>query len=365
MVGAEQVLATVDRIYHAALEPVQWPSVLTEIADLTGSIGGVLIFQNKRCPQDSRVLIGRIDQEAADLYVQRYMGASDNPWTPVTEVQPRGVLRVSEVVPTAVLVRTAFYDEVERPQHILHQISAVMDCDDVHSNRLSVCRSPAAGPGEDADVCLLAWLLPHVRRAALVAARLERGTVEAGAALGTLDRLTHGVVLLDDRGHVLHVNAAAEAVLAAGDGLCCRDGRLSALLPFQGAALDAAIAAGAGGPLPISRRAGGHPYVVVVAPAGEPSRWPLASAPATLLLITDLDARVDDAAALRALYGLTRAEAAVAAEIAAGRGLPAAARHLGISPNTAHAYLTSVFRKTGLRSQSALAAAFARLAQIR
>jgi DNA-binding CsgD family transcriptional regulator len=58
---------------------------------------------------------------------------------------------------------------------------------------------------------------------------------------------------------------------------------------------------------------------------------------------------------LRALYGLTAAEARVAISVIAGAGIIGAATTLAISPNTVKSHLARVFDKTGARSQSELA----------
>ena len=83
-----------------------------------------------------------------------------------------------------------------------------------------------------------------------------------------------------------------------------------------------------------------------------------------LLLVADSEARPEGAspAVLREAFGLTRAEAGVAAHAAAGEGVPALAASLGISPGTARLHLHRVFEKTGARRQAELAAVLGRLA---
>jgi DNA-binding CsgD family transcriptional regulator len=61
--------------------------------------------------------------------------------------------------------------------------------------------------------------------------------------------------------------------------------------------------------------------------------------------------RLDRAAIV---FGLSAAQQRLAAEIVRGHTLPAAARTLGISGNTARTHLNRIFDKTGVHSQSAL-----------
>jgi DNA-binding CsgD family transcriptional regulator len=83
-----------------------------------------------------------------------------------------------------------------------------------------------------------------------------------------------------------------------------------------------------------------------------------------LLLVADPEARAaPPAATLAGLFGLTPAEAALAAAIAAGRGAQDHARRRGIGKETLRSHLAAVRRKTGCRSQVELVALFARLAR--
>jgi DNA-binding CsgD family transcriptional regulator len=57
---------------------------------------------------------------------------------------------------------------------------------------------------------------------------------------------------------------------------------------------------------------------------------------------------------LRARYGLTHAEAALAVEICVGDGLQAAANRRGVSLATARTHLAHIFQKTGVGRQAEL-----------
>jgi DNA-binding CsgD family transcriptional regulator len=63
---------------------------------------------------------------------------------------------------------------------------------------------------------------------------------------------------------------------------------------------------------------------------------------------------------LRALFGLTRMEALVAAEIFRGEGLQSAADALGVGATTARTHLQRIFDKTGTRKQAELVRIIAR-----
>lgn len=103
------------------------------------------------------------------------------------------------------------------------------------------------------------------------------------------------------------------------------------------------------------RPSGKRPYGILVNTVTE--RGPALSTlrPAVSLFITDPDADVaagDDR--LRTAFGLTNAEAKLAARLAAGDDLRSAADHLGVTYGTARVRLAQVFQKTGTCRQGEL-----------
>lgn len=69
--------------------------------------------------------------------------------------------------------------------------------------------------------------------------------------------------------------------------------------------------------------------------------------------------------ALRTCYGLTEAEAKLAAHLAIGETLDAAADQFGISKATARNQLAAIMGKVGVHRQAELVAALARLTSTR
>ena len=81
-----------------------------------------------------------------------------------------------------------------------------------------------------------------------------------------------------------------------------------------------------------------------------------------IILLTDLTAPLrPEATQLCAAFGLTAAEAKLAAKLASGSGIVGAAASLGVSRETARTQLKAVFAKTNTRRQAELAALVSRL----
>lgn len=219
---------------------------------------------------------------------------------------------------------------------------------------------------EPGALALLAALAPHLGRAlplyAAIAAA-ERGRLVADYVL---ESSAIGVVLVEGDGTVLAVNATARAIMARTPLLAMRGGRLVARAQADQAALRDAVAAmaRAQGPRLDPDR---HVSFAMVDSAETarltlnvrpgPPYWPV-SAPlrrTAVVIVRDpgLAAPLPPGD-LVALFGLTPAEARLAARIADGAGLDEAAEALGVTRNTARSQLQAIFAKTGVNRQGEL-----------
>ena len=180
-----------------------------------------------------------------------------------------------------------------------------------------------------------------------------------------LDRLAHGILVTDQSGRIMLANCAAEAILAEADGIGSGRSGLFTAITAQTSELRRMIAQAAGvacrkavgGALTLDRPSLKRSYQVLVSPLRAEIGWAAMAwqAPAVLVLIIDPEKGSRDVAArLRALFGLTRAEARVAQEISAGEGLVSVAEALGTHPTTIRTHLHRVFSKTDTRRQAEL-----------
>ncbi|HEY8564681.1 MAG TPA: helix-turn-helix transcriptional regulator [Beijerinckiaceae bacterium] len=192
------------------------------------------------------------------------------------------------------------------------------------------------------------------------------GSGEAAPGLFTalteaLDWLEQGVVLVDAAGNVAFANAAARELLARGSGLAIAGGTLQARSPSDAAALRRLIAGCASGSSggrstePTQPcRIGDPPLLILPVPSTRSAGSDGGAGIGILFIVDPGRAGLPGADDLQQFFGLTAAEAAVAAEILSGDGLRATSRRLGILPSTARSHLDRIFRKTGTRRQAEL-----------
>jgi len=216
------------------------------------------------------------------------------------------------------------------------------------------------GPFDGQDLANFRQILPHMSRALEIRDRLERAHIRADTLAQRIDTPSFGVAILDASGRILETNAVLQDLLRTDCGIRRRcDGTLCLRNP-AGGELARWIASGmapahiADGLLKVPR-ANALPVSILLTPlpAGR-SSWSGAD-PRWLALVFDPDRRVQLAAPLIARdLAISSREAEVTALLVGGYNLLELAQRLGVSTHTVRAQLKSVFRKTGIRSQSDL-----------
>lgn len=351
-----------DRIYEAATEQELWRSVLTEIADRTGSQGAVLFGQSFQAARVYFDYNGRLSEECNSVYRQRHM---QNPWSAAMESQPVGRLVLSEeVVPLASLQPTLFFDEVLRPQDVAHNAMIALSAKADFKAAFNLCRSARQGPLGNDGRRFLQQLVPHLCRSIRLGFRIDAYRGLQRAEYHVLDRLSVGVILLDRRARIVYANAAARTLDKDEGPLLLRSATVAALAPPYAQRLDElirlALRGVPAGSMSVPRPDDGALLTILVSSVRgrDVGRFADLSLPdaAVLLFIVDPANRAGVPVAwIVDAYGLTPAEARVAIAASSGLTIPETARQLGVSQNTIKTHLRKVFGKTGTNRQAELA----------
>ena len=205
------------------------------------------------------------------------------------------------------------------------------------------------------------------RMARIVSIAEKVSRAEAENEVLTLDNAGCAAVLIDKDGRVTRVNRRAEDLFCSEFGI--RNGRLWTAANSSMERLDRLMVEIG----PAKSREGSLPAPVIVARRGVP--WllievmPVTSASnnifegcRALLVVSDLTRpSITDAALLSVVFGLTSAEARLAAAICEGHDLNTAAATFGLSRMTVRSQLKAVFAKTGSRRQAELVVRAAQL----
>lgn len=229
---------------------------------------------------------------------------------------------------------------------------------------LTLHRSPREGLFHEHERAILRQFSARLSEIATLSYLTGRATLSA--VTGALDQICKAAVAIDETGRVIRANAAAERVF--GDDMRIAGGRL--LLGDRGAAaeyatmLDRLRGASEGKTLraaPIVVRREPAPMLIKALPVDGAARSPFLHARALLLLDEIGPPARPDWQPLGRAFGLTPAEARLAARLATGESLDGAAKALRITRETARSRLKSVFQKTGVHRQGELVALLASL----
>jgi DNA-binding CsgD family transcriptional regulator len=352
-------------VYDAALQPELWETVLDQVQRWVRSGAGILYLYDARAQAGSFEVMRRLNAERMQDYYAHYRKLDPN--LAHRKQLPLGTVTASHhVVPDAEYARSEYYQDFLRTLgRCFYSAGGILTCDGSRYSVFSVLRSRRVGPYSDDELARLQALFPHLRRAFEIGRHLAVGEVERQAMLALLERLPTGVLLVDERGRVVFANRRAEAVLAAGDGLV-RDGRGIAataphLQPLVARALHDAVETGAGRgssaggafvvPVDGSREA----YQVVVTPLRtERVRLDVGRDHICAAVFVQLQGSkpVLSQELLRDLFGLTAAEARVAAALVGGQNPDEIAQVAETSRHTVRAQLSSIYEKLGVHRQA-------------
>lgn len=277
---------------------------------------------------------------------------------------------ISRDTAPAFLESLAYYREWAKPQRLVDSLGMTLLRTPQRVAQLAAARHEDVGVYQPQDIALCERLLPHLRRAAAITDLLNAAALKADLLSDAVDRLAKGIVMVDRRGRVLHANAAARRLGAAGDGLIL-SGTLSAVDRTSRAQLDAAIrmAADGEGAVPGTGRgiaiprASGSPVVAHVLPilGGERARQLPNGAAVVFLAAADEDPH-DPADMLAPVFDLTPAETRVLRQILRNADIPNVARSLDVAESTVRTHVRSLFEKTGVNRVSDLVGLAHRLA---
>jgi DNA-binding CsgD family transcriptional regulator len=343
--------------------------VLTAIADLTNSQGGILFGQSLTAQRVYFDFNGRLDEECNRAYQERHM---NNPWSSHMERQPVGRLVLSdEAIELSKLRKTGFYHDVLRPQNITHNAMMALAAKRDFRAAFNLCRGALQGQFKPEEQRLLEWLSPHLRRSVALGFRIDGYLAMQQAAFSILEHLADGVIVLDRRAQVLFANAAARRLEAEGALRLRQPITISSPLHSQRLAelLRAALLGAPGGTMSVPRNSDGHLLTLVVSSIRSKDIGRLSDAgykdAAVLLFVIDpVNRRSIPVSQIMDAYGLTPAEARVALAASSGNTVIETAQLLKLSPNTIKTHLRRVFAKTATGRQAELAGLIASVGSV-
>jgi DNA-binding CsgD family transcriptional regulator/PAS domain-containing protein len=354
----------IELCYDSIAAPQLWTGALDNLAHSLGAAACQIL------PHElSQRPLGEVRSSHAWRIHERRQNNLD--WvTPVYE--PRGdhlvrqgyrAVLQSQLFTDEEIRQSRFHQEITRPVGCLHWACGIFQVED----RIW-CLPFFRGNEEFGEDILepIAEIAGRMAHIISLGEKVSRAAIEN--EVFTLDSAGCAAVLIDKRGQVGRVNRRAEQLFCNEFGI--RSGKLwtsaiSSLAKLERFMRDIEHAKSIGGsfpaPIVIARR--GSPWLLIEAMPVTSAGNDIFDGCRAILMMSDLaHPSITDKALLSVVFGLTNAEARLAAAICQGHDLNTIASTLGVSRQTLRSQLKVVFSKTGARRQAELVA---RTAQIR
>ena len=364
-IAAQELSRLLDRIYEAALDPQVWPSALQGISDAVGSgLSGLVVLNKRSGAFPLAAGDPRSDAAVIEDYTRNY--AHIDELRGYARSRPAGEVTVTSDISRDLLRRSECYNDFYVRWDLRYFVGSYLVNDPTCEASLVVYRGNAEGGEYSADdVATIDLLVPHVTRALAVSRRLYETSAETKHLYDALDMVTQGVVLLERGGRVTWMNTTASEIVSSNDGIGVD---ASGLRIDDQAAMKMVrrVASGAAEPSLVSaeachslvaRASGDVPYRIMAAPVRPAIDCSFSPRTTAIVFIVD-PTRISSRSrvAAQTMYGLTPAEADVAAAIAAGKSMQELAEERQISVETARTHVKRVMQKTGTHKQAQLVA---------
>ena len=362
-----ELLSLIGAIYDCVIEPARWYETIDATRMLLRMHNGLLGLVALPTARPLLHVACNVPPEFAEMMSDFYDEGYDL-WggqakiTRVPLEEPFVQSRFTNDHPERWL-RNKYAQTFAVPQGIVDSVAMILARDRTMYAGIEFSLHESRSAVDDRDIELLRLLGPHFRRAVVISRLLESTSARAKTFSAVLEASPSGIVLVDEKLGIVHANAKAQAMLAAGDPIREHSGRLALRQEIVAQSLEAAVASavndesnarnGLGIParwlddipavlhvLPLERRAvaatvtSSAVAAVFIAEAATPLRLP------------------GDALAL--LYSLTPAETRVFELVVEGVPLGEVADRLGSAPTTVRTHLQRIFDKTGVHRQAEL-----------
>lgn len=278
---------------------------------------------------------------------------------------PGEVVSLHEILTEEQLLASEYYQHYLQPAGIGYILGADTIEPDGMLARVRACRLEQEDDFNERDKQLLCLLLPHLRRAIELHAKLNRMRSERNLYANAVSSFSVGSVILDAQAKVLTTNAVADEILAEKDGITLQHGKLvidSRDETQQLKSLLSAVKENNSQPsahiaqaMRIRRPSGKQDLGLVIRQVPL-SQWSEGQAsPAIAIFLSDPERHTDTSQeVITQLFNLTNAEASLTLLLAKGLSINEASDELSVSPHTARSQLKAIFAKTGVSRQAEL-----------
>ncbi|WP_245585216.1 helix-turn-helix transcriptional regulator [Solimonas flava] len=361
-VPLDQIDQLLGAIYDGPTESPPWQTAMMKLRDMLRAAHVTLMLRPPSSDSTGIMInTGPTTAQGVESYETHFFAAD-----PFVRLAEGDVFSAEELIGPQ-WMQSQYFHEFLEPIGVRHLLGADIYTKDGIECRLRITRGPDAAPFSPEDKSLVRLLLPHLKRAIQLHARLDFLECERALFAGTVNRMLLGMISFDQNGNIVETNQEARRILAERDGLwlsgnnlCIESSQesrdLQRMLRTALAGTGDAEGPGVVEAMAVTRPSGRAKLGILVRaiPLGRWSESKLRPAVAVFLRDPEANAAQPSQELVRRLFGLTRMEASLALLLTEGYTLDEAAEKMSVRRNTARTHLRSIFCKTGVTRQTML-----------
>ena len=202
---------------YAAVNEVEEYQVLIEmLSQKIGADAGDIVLEN--AAEGSCRTLGSLGFDPAFLesYDTEYLG--NNTWFGELEKLAPNRSHTDEVF-SEKLRKSAYFNEWVRPQGLDHSIGAVLESQNGYNGWIGFSRCTGGSRFSDKEVALLDKVVPHLKRSVALLKRLNISHEDTNVLSVAVYGLTLPIIVLDNQGRVVEMNAKADEFLSENSQL--------------------------------------------------------------------------------------------------------------------------------------------------
>jgi DNA-binding CsgD family transcriptional regulator len=346
-------------LYRSISEVQPWESFLSLLCEELHGCAATLVLRQPA--RGDRGELFAVNSHLSLLEVYRTTPFPDDPFL---GLEDGAACSIFDRVSPEAFARSRYYNDLLRLAGDVDILALNVEFGTDYCGSLRISRRAPYGLYKLPEKSLLLRLHPHLKTALQLYEQGRRQHLENRAYIRAIDQLSFGVIILNERGHVVRVNETASRVMKEGQHLRVVGHCLQAGDPaYELVVAQAITAILTGQPAPKghgalkigSPRNVAPPLDVLLKPIhdGRAEAGSAASGVALFLAADHLPRSITIEPFAR-LHGLSPAEIELVTELLDGVSIVEASSALGISENTARAQLRSIFSKTGTHRQTDL-----------
>ena len=329
MYSAEQLGTLVESVYDASIDETRWPDFLSLLAKQLAGVLPTLFIHDTRAHSGALAINVGYDTGTVRAYREHF--AQRNMWLRNgAHLLTPGNVRTSHMMCSRrALLTSEWYADYCKPLNISQGIGATIHKDSMATSNIAIFAGDDRAEFGGEDIALLKALMPHMQRALKIHMHVAESDLRQREFVDAMEPLAVGVILVSASARVLFANMRARCLLDRRDGLMIDREGLCAVRSRESSALRALIGRAASslgetespssGGLNVTRP-NGRPALQVLVSSIRPQRsLHLGERAVAAIYVTDPEqVPAKPEVVLMRLYGLTPAEAKVAAVIVGG-----------------------------------------------